>query len=273
MSKGRVVVITGCSSGIGLESAKYLKKRFLNVYPTARKSEDVEKLKKIGFENAFLLDLRKKETIDNTIEYVLKKEGKIDVWFNNGGYGQLGAVEDLTIEAIKEQFETNFFGTFYATKEVVKIMKRQKEGGKIIQHSSILGLISLPFRGAYNSSKYALEGLNDTLRLELNNTNVKIITLNTGPIISKFRENAIKTLSNIDTLHSDYKEIYQKAKKGEFQKVPFTLTSEAVADIVHKIILSPNPKPRYYITKASYLLAFAKRVLPTTILDRLLLKI
>ena len=161
-----VVVITGCSSGIGKVTAKYLKDRFITVYPTARKEKDVEALKKEGFENAMKLDVTKPDEIKSVISNVLKKEGKIDVWFNNAGYGQMGAIEDVPTDALKKQFETNLFGLHECTRQIVPIMRKQGFG-KIIQHSSVLGLVALPMRGAYNASKYAVEGLTDTLRLEL----------------------------------------------------------------------------------------------------------
>ncbi len=171
-------------------------------------------------------------------------------------------MEDISVDLLKEQFETNVFGLFEATREVLKVMRRQRKG-KIIQHSSILGLVSMPYRGAYNASKYAVEGLSDTLRLEvMDDKNIHIVTLNTGPIESNFRKNAIKTLDNIDIQRSRFANIYRMVKSGDIRRVPFTLPPTAVAEVVYKIILSKNPSPRYYITKASYLLAFAKRLLP-----------
>ncbi len=272
MEKDTVVVITGCSSGIGLESAKYLKERFIKVYPTARDEADVKRLKSIGFENAMKLDVRSDEDIDRVIKEVLKTEGKIDVWFNNAGYGQMGAIEDITPEILKEQYETNVIGLHRCTYKIIPIMRRQGYG-KIIQHSSVLGIISLPLRGAYNSSKYAVEGLTDTLRLELDGTNIYPILLNTGPVTSKFRENAIKTLDRLNITTSKWRLQYNRAKRGESKRVPFNLPATSVASIVHKIVLSPKPKPRYYITKATYILGFLKRVLSTKMLDRVLKRV
>ena len=266
------IVITGCSTGIGLETALYLSKRMIKVYPTARREEDVKKLKELGFNNAMLLDVTKPESIKNVINMVLELDGKIDVWFNNAGYGQVGAIEDVPTNALREQFETNVFGLHEATREVLKVMRKQGYG-KIIQHSSVLGIIALPFRGAYNASKYAIEGLTDTLRLELQNTEIYPILLNTGPIESHFRKNAIKTLEKIDIESSNFKEYYIKSKSGNAKRVPFSLPAEAVASVVHKIILTPKPQPRYYITKATYILGYAKRFLSTSLLDKLLLKV
>jgi len=266
------IVITGCSSGIGLETALYLKERMINVYPTARKMEDVTKLKELGFEDARYLDVCDPKSIRDVIAFVLEKESKIDVWFNNAGYGQLGAIEDIDTKLLRKEFETNVFGLHEATKEVLKVMREQGYG-TIIQHSSILGLVALPFRGAYNASKYAIEGLTDTLRLELEGTKIYPVLLNTGPIESNFRKNAIATLEQVDYKKSYFKEYYERAKSGKSKKVPFSLPASSVAEVVHKIILTEKPKPRYYITKATYILGFAKRILSTTLLDKLLLRV
>ena len=267
-----VAVITGCSSGIGRETARYLKERFVTVYPTAKREEDVASLKRDGFENAMKLDVRNYDEISVVISEVLRREKKIDVWFNNAGYGQMGAVEDLPTELLKEQFETNLFGLHECTRQVLAVMRRQGFG-KIIQHSSVLGLVSLPMRGAYNASKYAVEGLSNTLRLELADEDIYVISLNTGPVSSRFRKNAIETLKRLDIENSRFSAIYKKALKGEGKRVPFNLPAEAVASKVHEIILSEKPAPRYYITKATYILAFLKRVLPTSMLERVLLKV
>ncbi len=270
--KSIVIVITGCSSGIGIVTAKYLKDRFITVYPTARKEEDVEALKKVGFDNAMKLDVREPDEISSVISEVLKREGKIDVWFNNAGYGQMGAVEDVPTDALREQFETNLFGLHECTRQIVPVMRKQGFG-KIIQHSSVLGLVALPMRGAYNSSKYAVEGLTDTLRLELMGSGVYVSLLNTGPITSKFRENALATLKNIDIDRSRFATKYRKILRGKSRRVPFNLPPESVAQKVHHIILSQKPAPRYYITKATYLLGYFKRILSTSMLDRVLLKV
>ncbi len=271
MYKQPVIVITGCSTGIGLETALYLKDRFITVYPTAREQKDVDMLVGLGFD-AMKLDVTKADEIKVVIDSVLEKEGTIDVWFNNAGYGQIGAIEDITSDALRGQFETNVIGLHECTRQILPVMRRQGHG-KIIQHSSVLGLISLFGRGAYNASKYAIEGLTDTLRLELKGTEIYPILLNTGPITSNFRQTAIKMLQkNVDIEHSIFKDLYFSKINGGGKKVPFNEEPEAVASVVHKIILSKKPAPRYYITKATYLLGLAKRVLSSSLLDRLLLK-
>ena len=267
------IVITGCSTGIGLETAKYLNDKFLKVYPTARDPKDVEILKELGFEHAMQLDVRNSKEIVTVITNELEIDGKIDVWFNNAGFGQPGAMEDITTEVLKEQFETNVFGLHECTRQIIPVMREQGHG-KIIQHSSVLGLISLFARGSYSASKYAIEGLTDTLRLELKDTNIYPVLLNTGPVTSDFRKNAVRKLTeNVDMEHSVFKELYSNSVYGEKKSVPFNEEAVSVARVVHKIILSKRPKPRYYITKATYILGYLKRIVSTSILDKILLKI
>ncbi len=266
------IVLTGCSTGIGLATAKYLKDRFIRVYPTARRPEDVEMLRGLGFEHAMQLDVRDPDQIAAVIEAVRQKEGHIDAWFNNAGYGQMGAVEDVPTEALREQFETNVFGLHECTRQIVPVMRAQGYG-KIIQHSSVLGLVALPFRGAYNASKYAVEGLADTMRQELAGTDIHVVLLNTGPITSKFRENAVATLDRLDTDGSVFADKYAASRGGTSKRVPFGEGPESVARAVYEILAADRPKPRYYITKATYLLGYAKRILSTRGLDWLARKI
>ena len=267
------IVITGCSTGIGLETANYLKDKFVKVYPTAREKKDVEMLKSLGFEHAIQLDVRNPEEINAVITKVLEIDGKIDVWFNNAGFGQPGAIEDITTDTLRKQFETNVFGLHECTRQIIPVMRKQGYG-KIIQHSSVLGIISLFGRGAYNASKYAIEGLTDTLRLELKDTQIYPVLLNTGPVTSHFRQTAVKKLKeNVDIEHSVFTDKYHQSIEGTGRKVPFNEEAESVARVVHTIILADKPKPRYYITKATYLLGYLKRVLSTRLLDTILIKV
>jgi len=271
------ILITGCSSGIGHATALLLKGYGYNVFPTARQEEDVLKLKELGFE-AFFLDVTKHETIHQTINSILEKTGgTLDVVFNNAGYGQPGAVEDVTTLVLKEQFETNVFGLHELTQAVLPIMRKQGHG-RIIQHSSVLGLIALKYRGAYNASKYAIEGLTDTLRLELEGSNIFVSLLNTGPVKSNFRQNAlIMFKKNIDINNSHFKNVYKNELNERLQSnkddTPFTLEATAVAEVVLEIIQANRPRPRYYITKATHILGFLKRILSTRWLDMILAKI
>jgi len=267
------IVITGCSTGIGLATAYYLQKQGITVYPTARASHDVAHLHSLGFSGAMQLDVTRAEEIAEVIKRVVEADGTIDVWFNNAGYGQPAAIEDLPTKYLREQFETNVFGLHEATRQVISVMREQGYG-KIIQHSSVLGLVSLFGRGAYNASKYAVEGLSDTLRLELMGSNITVSLLNTGPVQSDFRKNAMAKLqANIAIDTSRFHARYYQSLHAKKSNVPFSLEAESVAKVVYQIIQSPHPKPRYYITKATYILGYLKRILPTAMLDRILLKI
>lgn len=272
MKRDENIVITGCSTGIGLDVAKYLSGKGIKVYPTARDVKDVQMLADLGFE-AYELDVRKPEQISHVIKSVVEQDGKIDNWFNNAGYGQAGMMEDITTDSLREQFETNLFGLHECTRQVVPIMRSQGYG-KIIQHSSVLGLISLAGRGAYNSSKYAVEGLTDTLRLELRDTDIYPVLLNTGPVTSEFGKNALKMLQKyVDIDSSIHRKRYEASLNGTSRKVPFNLEAIAVSEVVYKIVTSKKPKPRYYITKATYILGYLKRLLSTQLLDRVLARI
>lgn len=272
----KVILITGCSSGIGLHAAIGLKKRGYRVIATARKSTDVDMLKANDLESE-QLDLCDSNSIKNALNNTLKKtQGKIDVLFNNAAFGLVGAVEDLSRNALRAQFETNLFGTLELTNLVIPIMRKQGQG-RIIQNSSVLGLVVLPFRGAYNASKFALEAITDTLRLELINTEIKICLIEPGPIVSKFRANSYAAFKQyINSEQSPHKNTYQTminrlVKSGPV--APFTLTPEAVLIKLVHAIESPNPKTRYYVTFPTYLFAILKRLLTAKGLDRVLLKV
>jgi NAD(P)-dependent dehydrogenase (short-subunit alcohol dehydrogenase family) len=204
------IFITGCSTGIGYNAAIKLKEIGYRVIASARKEEDVNRLIEEGFETV-QLDLAESVSIRMAVEKVLELTGgKLDALFNNGAFGQPGAVEDLSRDVLRKQFETNVFGTQELTNSIIPIMREQGHG-KIIYNSSILGFIAMPFRGAYNASKYALEGLADTLRLELHNTNIHIVLIEPGPILSNFRKNALTLYQkNIDPEQSPHLETYKK---------------------------------------------------------------
>ena len=271
------VLITGCSSGIGFETAMALFRQGYDVYATARRPEDVMRLIEQGL-NAHQLDVTDPDSIDAALSWVLEQTGgTLYALFNNAGYGQPGALEDVPLHALREQFETNVFGTHEMTRRVLPVMLAQGYG-RILQHSSVLGLVSLRFRGAYNASKYAIEGLADTLRLELRNTGVYVVTVNTGPIRSRFRDNAIKMFEkNIDGEKSRFAEAYQeevyKRKQNKEEKDIFTRDADAVVEKIVLALEAEHPAPRYYVTAATVMLASLKRLLPTGRLDALLHKI
>jgi NAD(P)-dependent dehydrogenase (short-subunit alcohol dehydrogenase family) len=266
----RSVLITGCSSGIGYCVAHGLKSRGYSVFATARKSEDVARLQQEGLES-LVLDLDDSQSIVEAVQMVLERtEGRLYGLFNNGAYGQPGAIEDLSREALRQQFETNLFGTHELTCQVIPAMRQQGEG-RIIQNSSVLGIIVLAYRGAYNASKFALEGLSDTLRLELAGTGIFVSLIEPGPIESRFRANGYSMFKKyIDAEHSIHQKTYAKMAErllAEGAVVPFTLPPEAVLKRVIQALESKRPQPRYYVTKPTYLLATLKRLLPHRAMD------
>jgi len=266
------ILITGCSSGIGYFCAKELHRMGYNVYATARSDEDIERLKKEGL-HSFKLDVTKQKDIENAVDFIANDNGgKLDILFNNAGFGQPGALEDLSKDALKEQFETNVFGNFALTKATLKLL-RNSGNAKIVQNSSVLGFISMPYRGAYNASKYALEGLSDTLRLELEPFGIDVVLIEPGPIRSDFRKNAYAKFKKYITVKGSFYESNYMQSIARFQSTkddPFTLGSDAVCRVLLKIINSKNPKARYRVTFPTTLFWFLKRVLSTKMLDRIL---
>lgn len=273
MTQYRSILITGCSSGIGYTVAKGLHARGYQVFASARKRSDVARLQQLGLQS-LQLDLDDSRSIKQAVEQVLTATGgELYALFNNGAYGQPGAVEDLPRQVLRDQFETNVFGWLELTNLVLPVMRRQGYG-RIIQNSSVLGFVAMPYRGAYNASKFALEGLTDTLRLELQGSGVYVSLIEPGPIASKFRSNALQNFkARIDSEHSFHRERYagmleRLNKKGP--TAPFTLPAEAVLKPVLHALEHNRPKARYPVTVPTYLFATLKRLLPTTLLDRIL---
>ena len=269
------ILITGCSSGIGLYCAQALHKRGYLVVASCRKLEDVERLKGLGL-HCVQLDLACTQSIQKGLnEALIITNGRLDALFNNGAYGQPGAVEDLPTDALRQQFEVNLFGWHELTCQVIQVMRKQSSG-RIIQNSSVLGLVCLPYRGAYNASKFALEGLTDTLRMELKETKIQISLIEPGPIESKFRVNALKAfINNIDIESSAHKKNYlaqQQRLESQTKPQPFTLGPEAVLKSLLHALESKRAKPRYYVTFPTYLFGYLKRILSTRMLDKLLSK-
>jgi len=271
----RPILITGCSSGIGLCTAQGLKHRGYRVFASARNAQDVEFLLQQGFESV-QLDLRDSASIAQALQFVLEStDGKLYALFNNGAFGLPGAVEDLSREALRAQFETNLFGWLELTNQVIPVM-RQQGYGRIIQNSSVLGLVAMPYRGAYNASKFALEGLTDTLRQELSDTGIRISLIEPGPILSRFRANAMQAFQQyIDIEKSPHRRRYEnllKRLQHEGPAAPFTLEPEDVLKKVIHALESPRPRIRYYVTFPTYLFAFLKRILSHRALEWVLLK-
>jgi len=268
------ILITGCSSGIGRCCALALMQQGWRVFATARKQQDVEALIELGLEGV-LMDLDDSASIDNAVNNVLTAtHDRLDALFNNAGYGQPGAVEDLSRAALRANFETNVFGTHELTRRLIPIMRKQGHG-RIVFNSSLLGFVALPYRGAYNASKFALEGLVDTLRLELAQSDISVALIEPGPVRSHFRKNAKAMFyKNIDKINSFHKKNYtgleeRLVKEGD--AAPFTLPPEAVLKKLIHALESPRPKARYYVTFPSYLFAALKRVTSTSMLDKVLL--
>ncbi len=274
MSKS--ILITGCSSGIGFETARTLHKRGYNVIATVRREDDVPKLKEIGM-HVVNMDVTDSKSIDNALAKTLTfTDGTLYGLFNNAGFGVPGAVEDLNRDALRIQFETNLFGPFELISKILPIMRKQGYG-RIVQNSSVLGLVALPLRGAYNASKFAMEGLTDTLRLELIGSNIFVSLVEPGPIASNFRKNSYQAfLRYINPHESVFQKQYEQMKNRltkEGKAVPFTLPASAVVSKVIHALESKNPKPRYYVTFPTYFFSFLNYILPAHILDRILLKI
>ena len=269
------ILITGCSSGIGRCLADGLRQRGYRVFATARKSADVAQLLADGFE-ALALDLDSPQSIRDAVDTILSRtQGKLYALINNGAYGQPGAVEDLSRDVLRKQFETNLFGTQELTNRVIPAMRAQGEG-RIIQMSSILGIIGLGYRGAYTATKFALEALSDTMRLELHGTNIHISLIEPGPITSRFRENAFAAYkANIDTAHSAHRDYYARVEKrlGGSKPLPFTLPPEAVLEKVIHALESRRPKLRYPVTFPTHLFAVLRRLLPARLLDKILRRV
>ena len=269
----RSILITGCSSGIGLCAAEGLQARGYRVFASARKAADVDMLAAKGLE-ALQLDLADSVSIQSALDEILARTGgTLDALFNNAGYGQPGAVEDLSRAVLRAQFETNLFGMIELTNRVIPVMRRQGHG-RIVQNSSILGYITLAYRGAYNASKFAIEGLTDTLRLELRGSGIQVSLIEPGPIASRFRANAFAAYQhNINAQASAHRAQYA-AMQRRLQKpgpaAPFTLGPEVVLEKLIHALESPRPRARYPVTKPAYFFAYAKRLLPTAWLDRIL---
>lgn len=253
-----------------------LKARGWRVFATARQPDDVQALQAQGLES-LLLDLASSDSIRQAVnEILVLNAGRLDAVFHNGAYGQPGALEDLSRAALREQFETNVFGWHELNSRLLPAMRRQGHG-RIVFNSSILGFMALRYRGAYIMSKYAIEGMADTLRLELRGTGIHVALVEPGPILSRFRDNAFKAYRrHIDKSDSPHRAAYE-AMEQRLRKagpaVPYTLPPEAVLQQVIHALESPRPRLRYYVTKPTHVFGFLKRILPARTLDRILYRI
>ncbi|MUZ72672.1 SDR family oxidoreductase [Agrobacterium vitis] len=267
------IIVTGCSSGIGAYCARALKQDGWRVFATVRKAEDLKSLEDDGLE-ALLMDYRDTASIATLAETVLSRTGgRLDALFNNGAYGQAGAVEDLPTEALREQFETNVFGWHDLTRRIVPVMRAQGSG-RIVQCSSILGLIPYRWRGAYTASKYALEGLSLTLRMELDGSGVMVSLIEPGPIESHFTANCLEAIKrNIDVENSVHATDYQRQLarlEGTGPKNRHKLGPDAVYKVLQHALTAKRPRPHYLVTKPAKQGVALKRLMPSDLFYRLM---
>jgi NAD(P)-dependent dehydrogenase (short-subunit alcohol dehydrogenase family) len=273
MADPRIIVVTGCSSGIGAYCARALKADGWRVFATARKAEDLSSLEADGIE-AVLMDYTQPETISALVDAVAERTGgRIDALFNNGAYGQPGAVEDLSTQALRDQFETNVFGWHELTRLVIPFMRRRGQG-RIVQCSSILGLVPYRYRGAYTASKFALEGLSITLRMELQGSGIHVSLIEPGPITSRFTTNALaKIKEHIDLENSPHAVEYRRQLarlEGSGPVNRHKLGPEAVYAALKRALNSKNPKPHYPVTTPAKQGILLKRLLPSDLFYRLM---
>ena len=268
------ILLTGCSSGVGYFAAHGLKKRGWRVVAACRKASDCARLAGEGLDTV-RLDYADTAGIGVALDDVLGRTGgRLDALVNNGGYSQPGAIEDVSTELLRAQFETNVFGWHELTRRVVPVMRRQGSG-RIVNVSSVLGYVSGRFRGAYAGSKHAIEALSDALRLELAGSGIDVVLIEPGPIRSRFIDNALARIeATIDIDASVHREAYRKELgrlAGDDRSSRFRLGPEAVFAKLVDALESPHPKARYRVTLPAHAAALLKRLLSTRMLDRILL--
>lgn len=267
----RTVLITGCSSGIGYAAAHTLRERGWKVFASCRQTRDCERLAAEGLD-APQLDYTDASSIAAALDHVIEQTGgTLDALYNNGAHATPGAVEDLPTDALREIFESNFFGWHELTRKIIPVMRAQGHG-RIIQCSSVLGLVTMPWRGAYNSTKFALEGLTDTLRIELRDTPIHVTLIEPGPITSNIRANSIPHFERwIDWKSSARKAQYESALLDRLYTARgpdrFELPPQAVVDRLIHALEADRPRPRYYVTTPTRISGILKRILPTRALD------
>lgn len=266
------ILITGCSSGIGYDAAHGLRRAGWRVFATCRKDADCERLRGEGLES-FLLDYADRESIGAAVAEALSRTGgTLGAVFNNGAFACPGAVEDLPTDALRAIFEVNLFGYHELARQVIPVMRAQGFG-RIVNCSSVLGLVGIRWRGAYVATKFAMEGLTDVLRLEMADTPVRVVLIEPGPVTSKIRVNAIPHFERwIDWRNSPRRVQYEagllkRLYEHSGQPDRFELPPSAVTAKLLTALESPRPKARYYVTTPTYLMGAARRLLPGRLLD------
>lgn len=266
----RSVLITGCSSGIGLAAAETMRDRGWRVFATARAPEDLARLKdEVGVESLYL-DYTEPQSIAAAVKHVqAATDGTLTALFNNGAYGQAGAIEDVPTDAVRRQFETNVIGWHDLTRRVIPDMRAQGHG-RIVQCSSVLGLVAAPYRGVYASTKFAIEAMSDALRMELKGSGVEVAIIEPGPIATRFVETAIKHYkANVDMENSAHRDIYRVrlAAMEDGGQMAFKLEPEAVCRRLVHALEAKRPKIRYFVTVPTFVGAYLRRILPARALD------
>ena len=272
----RSILITGCSTGIGLDAAKGMRDAGWRVFAPCRQEKDCARLRAMGFD-APRIDYADEASIAAGLTEVLAATGgTLDALFNNGAYACPGAAEDLPRGALREIFEANVFGWHDLTRRVIPVMRAQGHG-RIVNCSSVLGLVAAPWRAAYVSTKYALEGLTDTLRIEMRDTPIKVILIEPGPVTSQIRANSIPHFEKwIDWQNSPrraqyeaslLKRLYQSRGPDKFELPPSAVTAKLL-----RALTVARPKPRYYVTTPTYIMGMLRRVLSSRGLDWLIAK-
>jgi NAD(P)-dependent dehydrogenase (short-subunit alcohol dehydrogenase family) len=267
----RSILITGASSGIGLAAAETLKARGWRVLATARKADDIERLRLEEGLEVIPCELADHASVEACADEALRlTDGTLTALFNNGAYGQVGAVEDLPTDILRQQFEVNLFAAHTLVRRVLPTMRARGEG-RIVQCSSVLGLMAAPYRGAYCASKFALEALTDCLRLELADTQIKVSLIEPGPIRTKFVATALARFRDtIDIAGSAHRDTYNErlASMDADGTERFKLEpAEVVFKLIHALE-SPSPQRRYYVTTPTHAAVALKRILPTSLLDK-----
>lgn len=252
----KAVLITGCSSGIGLAAANDLLKRGYHVLAACRKAEDVARMNSLGF-TGIQLDLDDPHSVDRAADEVLALcDNRLYALFNNGGYGVYGELQSLSRQQFEQQFSTNLFGTHQLTMKLLPAMLPHGEG-RIVSTSSVMGLIATAGRGAYAASKYALEAWSDALRLELHASGIRVSLIEPGPIHTRFTDNVNQTQAD-------------KPVKNPGIAARFALPAEAILPPLRHALESRRPRLRYPVTLIAWGITVLKRLLPGVLLDRIL---
>ncbi|MFN7169511.1 MAG: SDR family oxidoreductase [Pannonibacter sp.] len=276
MPHRKTIIVTGCSSGIGAHCARALQADGWRVFSTVRKSADLAPLEADGIET-LPMDYTDEHSISALVDTVRDRTGgRIDALFNNGAYGQPGAVEDLSTAVLRAQFEANLFGWHELTRQVIPVM-RARGHGRIVNCSSILGLLPYRYRGAYTASKYALEGLTLTLRMELEGSGIQVSLIEPGPIASRFTANALaKIHEHIDLDNSAHAQEYKRQLSrltGNGPDNRHKLGPEAVYGALTHALTAARAKPHYLVTTPAKQGALLKRLLPADLFYRLMRKL